>query len=256
MTTTTEKLAHEAREAVRMIEEMIAAIGYEPSGRLKLDGLKQALAAHSAAQAQASEQCSGCDSPRACAYHGECLGRVVQASEDERVAFEAWATTVVALLDAPFSREVYPDGEYDHAKVHAMWLAWQARAGRASAQSVEDRAAHDNAILERGIQIGMVRAREIDGASAQAVSAWQPIETAPKDGMSFLGWVAAERWSALDGGGSGRSHDESTCDFCWYVPERPDETGGYFTNASGQIGDAQDITHWMHLPASPNGGAQ
>lgn len=79
-----------------------------------------------------------------------------------------------------------------------------------------------------------------------------PIESAPKDGTSFLGWVAAERWSSIDGGGSSRAHDESTVDFCWYLPERPDETGGYFTNAAGQIGDAQDITHWMPLPAPPH----
>ena len=85
----------------------------------------------------------------------------------------------------------------------------------------------------------------------QPVAQWQPIETAPRDSTSFLGWVSAVRYSSEDGGGSGREHDESTVDFCWYRPERPDETGGYFTNASGQIGDAQDITHWMPLPAAP-----
>ena len=56
------------------------------------------------------------------------------------------------------------------------------KAGRASAQSVEDQAAHDNAVLERGIQIGMLRAREIDGASAQAVPL-TPREHELLDGM-------------------------------------------------------------------------
>jgi hypothetical protein len=81
--------------------------------------------------------------------------------------------------------------------------------------------------------------------------AWQPIETAPKDGTMFLCWVGAERWSAIDGEGSGRAHDVSQIDFCWWrrVHESPD--GGYFDNASGQFGDSQGVTHWMPLPDAP-----
>jgi len=78
---------------------------------------------------------------------------------------------------------------------------------------------------------------------------WRPIETAPKDGSLFLGWVAAERWSAVDGGGSGRSADTSEVDFCQW---RNMATGGFYENMMGQIGDAQDITHWMPLPAPPS----
>ena len=77
---------------------------------------------------------------------------------------------------------------------------------------------------------------------------WQPIETAPKDGSMFLCWVSAERWSSEDGGGSVRSHDVSQVDFCWW---RDNHGNGYFDPACGQIGDSQDVTHWMPLPAAP-----
>lgn len=60
------------------------------------------------------------------------------AVPDERKAFEAWAVPVVELLDAPFSRDVYPDGEYDHPKVLAMWKAWQARAMLAASPSAQE----------------------------------------------------------------------------------------------------------------------
>lgn len=91
-----------------------------------------------------------------------------------------------------------------------------------------------------------------DAATERAAKlSWQPIETAPKDGTMFLCWVGAERWSAVDGGGSGCAHDVSQIDFCWWrrVHESPD--GGYFDNASGQIGDSQGVTHWMPLPGAP-----
>jgi len=80
---------------------------------------------------------------------------------------------------------------------------------------------------------------------------WQPIETAPKDGYEmFLCWVSAERSSAVDGGG-GKAYDVSQIDFCWWRPCEGSPDGGYFDNASGQIGDSQDITHWMKLPKEP-----
>lgn len=85
---------------------------------------------------------------------------------------------------------------------------------------------------------------------------WQPIATAPKDGTMFLGWVAAERWSSPDGQSSSYAHDTSQVDFCWWRAAPPDPSpeaivGGHFDNASGQIGDGQDITHWMPLPPAP-----
>ncbi|HBP27904.1 MAG TPA: hypothetical protein DD666_00630 [Advenella kashmirensis] len=77
---------------------------------------------------------------------------------------------------------------------------------------------------------------------------WQPIATAPKDGSLFLGWVSAERWSQADGEGSGIGYDVSEHDFCWW---NGTPTDGFYENTMGQIGDAQNITHWMPLPAPP-----
>ena len=83
---------------------------------------------------------------------------------------------------------------------------------------------------------------------AKANGGWLPIESAPKDGTLFLCWVSAERWSQVDGGGSGMSADTSEVDFCQW---RDNNGNGYFMNMLGQIGDMQDITHWMPLPTPP-----
>ena len=76
---------------------------------------------------------------------------------------------------------------------------------------------------------------------------WQPIETAPKDGKLFLGWVSAVRYGE-DDAGQPFEHDVSDHDFCRW---REMETGGFYENMMGQIGDAQDITHWTPLPERP-----
>ena len=80
---------------------------------------------------------------------------------------------------------------------------------------------------------------------------WQPIETAPKDGSLFLCWVSADRWSSPDGEGSGRSHDVSQIDFCNWRTQRDIPDCGWFEPCCGQIGDAQEVTHWMPLPPPP-----
>jgi len=85
----------------------------------------------------------------------------------------------------------------------------------------------------------------------ETAEAWQPIETAPKDGTLFLGWVGGERWSSIDGGGSGYAHDVSQVDFCWWRADFNCPNDGYFDNGSGQIGDSQGVTHWMPLPTPP-----
>lgn len=80
------------------------------------------------------------------------------------------------------------------------------------------------------------------------MSEWQPIETAPKDGSLFIGWVSAARWSSPDGECSSYGHDVSQVDFCWWTPNKGN---GFFDNGAGQIGDEQDVTHWMPLPEAP-----
>lgn len=83
------------------------------------------------------------------------------------------------------------------------------------------------------------------------MSEWQPMDSAPKDGSLFICWVSAERWSSEDGGGSGRSHDTSDCDFGQWRPDADHPDGGYFINMMGQIGDMQDIVGWMPIPPPP-----
>lgn len=76
------------------------------------------------------------------------------------------------------------------------------------------------------------------------LAGWQPIETAPKDGSMFIGWVSAERC-----GHAGRSVDASEADFCQWVENNGN---GYFENIGGQIGDVQDITHWKPITPPTN----
>jgi len=76
---------------------------------------------------------------------------------------------------------------------------------------------------------------------------WKTIETAPKNGLLFLCWVRAVKYGEDDGGANFET-DVSDIDFGRWN-EMP--TGGFYENMTGQIGDAQDITHWMPLPEPP-----
>ncbi len=79
--------------------------------------------------------------------------------------------------------------------------------------------------------------------------AWQPIETAPKDGRMFICWVRAVRYSDSDNAGDPPyEHDASEPDFCMW---KPNDGNGYWDNMTGTIGDAQDVTHWMPIPEAP-----
>jgi hypothetical protein len=86
-------------------------------------------------------------------------------------------------------------------------------------------------------------------ADAETAVAWQPIETAPKDGRMFLGWVNAVQYGESDEGRQFEA-DVSDHDFCQWR-----DHGGYFENMMGRVGDASHITHWMPLPAAPSTAA-
>jgi hypothetical protein len=174
MTTTTEKLERALRRATEALEELQGGCTDSDDGTVEaitvwcpevIDEAREALAAHEADK---------------------------QPVEDERGAFEAWV-----------EREAGPGADQDNRVGWVACLNWQA--GRTSAQPVEDQAAHDNAILERGIQIGMLRAREIDGASAQAVPADQRTDV-ERAMDAYNGWCNRQgihcnrlpAWSELD----------------------------------------------------------
>ena len=68
--------------------------------------------------------------------------------------------------------------------------------------------------------------------------AWQPIETAPKDGKRFMAWhkrrVELFRWQGDDGTNRPVGWRDG---FIYVYPE----------------GDEDGPTHWMPLPTAPNG---
>ena len=80
--------------------------------------------------------------------------------------------------------------------------------------------------------------------------AWQPIETAPKDGRMYLCWVDAIRYGERDDG-SLDSADVSEVDFGQWRSDDATPHGGYHMNMMGDIGDGQIITHWRPLPTRP-----
>lgn len=87
--------------------------------------------------------------------------------------------------------------------------------------------------------------------NSENVYSWQPIETAPKDGTLFLCWVAAVRYGETDDGQQ-YQQDASQIDFCsWRNGPTELPECGYFDPCCGQIGDAQDVTHWMPIPNPP-----
>lgn len=66
---------------------------------------------------------------------------------------------------------------------------------------------------------------------------WQPTETAPRDGTSFLAWcVERPPWSAL----------HEFVDVAKWVPG-PTPQSGHFASRSGAM-----VSHWMPLPKPPS----
>lgn len=134
----------------------------------------------------------------------------------DREEFEAaWNKEYPLHSKSAFTRSGFDPARYATTRVQDGWLMWQA------ARATADRDSAD---------------------------AWQPIETAPKDGSMFLGWVNAVRYGESDEGAHFEM-DVSETDFCRW---QSSETDGYFEGLSGPIGDAEHVTHWMSLPAAPD----
>lgn len=85
---------------------------------------------------------------------------------------------------------------------------------------------------------------------------WQPIETAPRDGTSFIGGFFNQPWR--------EGHREGRIVQCWYQAEfeafisgcREMTMAAGYTFADGSTRqlhspEIQDVTHWMPLPALP-----
>ncbi len=80
---------------------------------------------------------------------------------------------------------------------------------------------------------------------------WQPIETAPRDGSLFLCWVSAVNYGETDEGQQ-YQQDVSQVDFCNWRTQADIPDSGWFDPCCGQIGDSQNVTHWMPLPSAPS----
>lgn len=90
-------------------------------------------------------------------------------------------------------------------------------------------------------------------AARQQAMAWQPIETAPKDGTEILGWrkdcgILLVRWTNCESFMTDREMEESGLDdeaiFAsdWFCAD--------FVSG-GRLEGSEAPTHWMPLPAPP-----
>lgn len=83
----------------------------------------------------------------------------------------------------------------------------------------------------------------MSGIRETPAPAWQPIETAPKDGTPFLAYLPHDRFPAV-------------CLWQAYSQDEADEIGdsGYWAFGEELIGDVEGqavVTHWMPLPEPP-----
>jgi len=130
--------------------------------------------------------------------------------------------------------------EYPAAVEHAV-AAWNKRAPLLMGVQRPDREALTNAarpIFEKWLPLAVAHTQAVEVADAilcaapaspRAEGEWQPIETAPKDGRTFLGvW-----WSDIRMCAPQQSH----IGICWWA-------GGWYPYA-------RTLTHWRPLPAPP-----
>lgn len=103
-------------------------------------------------------------------------------------------------------------------------------------------------VFERHVLPALNVARHALSVDAQPVAeAWQPIETAPKDGRMFLVWVEAARFGE-DDNGQPFEQDCSTADFAEW---RKCGDDGYINYFAHPFADREYATHWQPLPAPP-----
>lgn len=89
-----------------------------------------------------------------------------------------------------------------------------------------------------------------DARQADLAGAWQPIETAPKDGtrvMLWRGFISHGSWSEMI---IAEWHDG---EWLWPDPRENPSTHGEWTDYDliDGYGDASGPTHWMPLPTPP-----
>lgn len=154
-------------------------------------------------------------------------------ADDCRMAFENYWCEIGMRRAMPFWKDTGTDGEYVDRKMADAWRHWQSawntRHEATKAATSDDVREHSPA-LENAPQ-------------------WQPIETAPKDGTQILGWNKAdgyERKPYICWFGKDYNYEDD--DALWLKGDGDGwSTGYYFTPC--------EPTHWMPLPAAPNGGA-
>lgn len=78
---------------------------------------------------------------------------------------------------------------------------------------------------------------------------WLPIESAPKDGSFFLGYISAEKYTENDEGVACK--DASCVEICWW--QKSEGYDGYPDCGLFPLSDNMQggITHWMPLPKPP-----
>lgn len=92
-------------------------------------------------------------------------------------------------------------------------------------------------VRQPGVDLGFGGVVRLMMADEQ--SAWQPIETAPKDGTRI------DVWSGH------RQADVCWLDCVWEYRNSKPFQGWFWTNDDGEPILVEDVTHWMPLPAPP-----
>lgn len=107
-------------------------------------------------------------------------------------------------------------------------------------------------------------AAAVGRALSEGLGAWQPIETAPRDGTAVLLWlsqdidryyVAGNRAPRLTIGFWGWSNDDFSSGDAWHSVEAKEEMWGMGGELTGPMmsTDCLEVvpTHWMPLPEPP-----